>query len=141
MRVIEASATPETLEYLRRLKQQFELTAPNALQLPDASEFADPLEEMREEMKRDSQPEEKNALPPAENRKPPGGSMKDVTLHLNDPASQRSSQFLTALQSADDPSTDGAGTPNAAPEIRSAEEFDRQFGTDGAQANANALLP
>lgn len=140
LRVIEASATPETLDYLRRLKQQFELTAPNTLELPEDSEFEDPLEQMRDEMKRDAQPQDKNALPPAENRKPPGGSKKDVTFNINNPAASQQTQFLTALQSDEVPESDDAGTPSDAPEINSAEEFDRQFGPGRAPSNQQRSL-
>ncbi|WP_404309192.1 secretin N-terminal domain-containing protein [Neorhodopirellula lusitana] len=41
-RSIEASATPETLEYLQRLKQRWQAISGTELVLPDASEFKDP---------------------------------------------------------------------------------------------------
>ena len=41
MRVIEAAATPETLEYLQQLKQQWESTSGRQLLLPPESEFRD----------------------------------------------------------------------------------------------------
>ncbi|MEM6363615.1 MAG: secretin N-terminal domain-containing protein [Planctomycetota bacterium] len=39
MRIIEASATPETLQYLRRIKQQWERMSSNELKLPSESDF------------------------------------------------------------------------------------------------------
>ncbi|NNE00375.1 MAG: hypothetical protein HKN47_23905, partial [Pirellulaceae bacterium] len=43
LRMVDASATPETYEYLLRLQQQWKATAENQLQLPDQSEFKDPV--------------------------------------------------------------------------------------------------
>ena len=36
VRMIDASATPETYEYLQRLRQQWNRLSPNPLELPDA---------------------------------------------------------------------------------------------------------
>lgn len=41
VRRIEASASPETLEYLKQLKAQWEAMSPNELVLPDADKFLD----------------------------------------------------------------------------------------------------
>ena len=42
VRVIDASRQPETYEYLKRLKAQWEQTAPNTLVIPDADAFQEP---------------------------------------------------------------------------------------------------
>lgn len=42
VRVIDASPTPETLEYLRRLKKQFEATTSSTIELPSVDAFTDP---------------------------------------------------------------------------------------------------
>lgn len=42
MRVIDASRQPETFEYLRRIKEQWERLSPNPLVIPGAEEFEDP---------------------------------------------------------------------------------------------------
>lgn len=42
VRMLDASATPETLEYLQRLQIQWKQLSPNPLKLPDASLFDDP---------------------------------------------------------------------------------------------------
>lgn len=39
LRVIDASRQPETYEYLKRLKEQWDRVSPNPLQIPDESEF------------------------------------------------------------------------------------------------------
>lgn len=43
MRVIEASPTPETYEYLRRLQEHWKAVAPNELVLPEQDRFVDPM--------------------------------------------------------------------------------------------------
>ncbi|MFG0267581.1 MAG: secretin N-terminal domain-containing protein [Rhodopirellula sp. JB055] len=60
MRVIEASATPETLEYLQRLQTRWQQLSGTELVLPDADEFKDPIDaigEEREEEESDSEEE------------------------------------------------------------------------------------
>lgn len=42
VRVIDASATPETYEYLQRLRDQWNRLSPNPLELPDPNQFKDP---------------------------------------------------------------------------------------------------
>ncbi len=42
VRVIDASATPETYEYLQRLRQQWNRLSPNPLELPNAEQFKEP---------------------------------------------------------------------------------------------------
>ncbi len=44
VRMIDASATPETFEYLQRLRQQWNRLSPNPLELPDVDQFKDPNE-------------------------------------------------------------------------------------------------
>ncbi len=45
VRVIDASRQPETYEYLKRLKEQWDRVSPNPLTIPDAAEFDPPSEE------------------------------------------------------------------------------------------------
>ena len=45
IRMIDASATPETYEYLQRLRQQWNRVSPNPLEIPDASQFKDPIKD------------------------------------------------------------------------------------------------
>ncbi|EMB18984.1 secretin N-terminal domain-containing protein [Rhodopirellula europaea] len=49
MRIIEASATPETLEYLQRLQRRWQQLSGTELVLPDADEFKDPIDAIGEE--------------------------------------------------------------------------------------------
>ncbi len=42
VRIIDASATPETYEYLQRLKEQWSRVSPNPLELPGEEEFDEP---------------------------------------------------------------------------------------------------
>src|SRR6056297_351218 len=42
VRVLDAAATPETYEYLQRLREQFRQLAPNEVELPEAELFQDP---------------------------------------------------------------------------------------------------
>jgi type II secretory pathway component GspD/PulD (secretin) len=49
MRIIEASATPETLEYLQRLQRRWQQLSGTELVLPDADEFKDPIDVIGEE--------------------------------------------------------------------------------------------
>ncbi len=136
LRTIEASATPDTLQYLQRLKEQFERISPNKLQLPDASEFTDPLDEIREELQQEPPADGKQALPPAQDPKSSRASKDDVTKNLRSlldhPVAALQdvspSRYLTAHQVAEDEIKDSAGSPADAPEINSASEFDRRFG-------------
>ncbi|MCM2370841.1 hypothetical protein NB063_09505 [Rhodopirellula sp. ICT_H3.1] len=54
MRLIEASATPETLEYLKMLKERWKSISPNELLLPDESEFTDPSLDTDAEIEEDA---------------------------------------------------------------------------------------
>lgn len=54
VRTIEASTTPETLEYLKQLKAQWQAMSGNELVLPDESEFVDPIEEAKRRLEKDT---------------------------------------------------------------------------------------
>ena len=77
-RVIDASRQPETYEYLKRLKEQWDKVSPNPLIIPDAVEFApaeDPEAESVESDNEEENVDEKGAVgeeknevsPPSEN--------------------------------------------------------------------------
>lgn len=61
VRTIEASATPETLEYLKQLKAQWRQMSGNELVLPEASMFVDPIEQARETAAEQQAAEQKSA--------------------------------------------------------------------------------
>lgn len=60
VRVIEASATPETLEYLRKLKARWQGMAPNELLLPQEDEFNQPVPETEGTVNGEDKNEDKN---------------------------------------------------------------------------------
>ncbi|WP_390620551.1 secretin N-terminal domain-containing protein [Neorhodopirellula pilleata] len=55
VRTIEASTTPETLEYLKQLKAQWQSMSGNELVLPEESEFVDPIEEAKRKVLEDAE--------------------------------------------------------------------------------------
>jgi type II secretory pathway component GspD/PulD (secretin) len=65
IRMIDASATPETYEYLQRLQQQWNRLSPNPLELPAADEFKDPNASPANEEKTDA-----DSTEPAEAKEP-----------------------------------------------------------------------
>ncbi len=87
MRVIDASRQPETYEYLKRLKEQFEQMSPNSIVIPEASEF--------EETKIETQ----EAKPPSKALKP----KPEVTQAA--PNRVESKDNSTLISISDDPTT------------------------------------
>ncbi|MFK8112446.1 MAG: secretin N-terminal domain-containing protein [Rubripirellula sp.] len=120
VRSIDASATPETLEYLRRLKQQWERTSPNTLELPDIEQFKEPNNRPNGESETD---EEDDETAPA--KKPM--SKDNVAV-----ADWNRYQF-TATQESDEEG-DSVDEQVARPTIRSRKDFDRAFGRPKAAA-------
>ena len=133
VRRIDASSGPETYEYLMRLKQQWEQMSESPLQLPDSSQFVDPIKDQREENveDEDSSATTEAALETTMIAKPDNGSV------------------LTATQT-DQPQTDQSETTGESPEnqdpeqastqIRSARDFDRLFGR-GPATEPDDLTP
>ena len=143
IRTIDASATPETYEYLRRLQKQWQATSPNPMELPDANLFKDPLEsesddekemsddkddaaESKDKDESKSTKEEKaddSAKPKAKM-----GSDDEGDLVKND--SNRGYQ-LTVMQppavTGQAEETQQAAALNADSPIRSSKDFDRFF--------------
>ncbi|EMI55588.1 signal peptide protein, partial [Rhodopirellula sallentina SM41] len=64
MRVVEASATPETLEYLKELKERWSSISSTELLLPDASEFTAPSGDSTDEPQDDSDESQSGAETP-----------------------------------------------------------------------------
>lgn len=115
VRILDASATPETLEYLRRLKQQWNRVAPNELELPDADVFVDP--NARPEMDDDDEGEteetdEEAAAPLPRDAKPVDDGSVAVEASLP--------RQLTMVQTMA-----GDDLPG---DIRSSKDFDAAFG-------------
>ena len=125
VRRIDASSSPETYEYLLRLKQQWERVSDAPLTLPDQSEFVDPI------LGADGEDSEE-----------PNGAEEEAGL-MKEPAAEEEGEKPEAddaALSASPPSisfaTTGAGdriesdesVPDQLPEIQSARDFDRLFG-------------
>jgi len=133
IRMIDASPTPQTLDYLKRLKEQWEQISPNPIELPDADSFADPLrQEPVEELSDEPAVDGNRAIPaepPQKEEKPKGKSNERDTVAIEpNPATLE----LTLVQ------TDQATESMVFPPIETADEFDRAFGrqqTSGRQQN------
>ena len=136
-RMIDASATPETYEYLQRLRQQWNRLSPNPLELPDVGEFKDPNEngstkENAESSDDQTKAKERDPPPKAKDK-----SANDNLAHASDVDRYR----LTMMQQAADQVVDqvvdqvidrGAlpgddASQSTPPAIRSSQEFDRAF--------------
>ncbi len=61
IRLIDASATPETYEYLQRLRQQWSRLAPNPLELPEVDRFKEPNLIPRDKQDSESQTSEEES--------------------------------------------------------------------------------
>ncbi len=116
IRIIDASATPETYEYLQRLRQQWNRLAPNPLELPAEDKFTEPNEIPRGDA------EQEGESPEASEKPKMTDDQDDQTLAGS---SKRHQLQLAAMQ--DETATDDEDTGGKAP-IRSAEDFDRAFG-------------
>lgn len=142
VRVVDASPTPETFEYLKRLKAQWSQIAPNAMELPTEESFADPYKERDAESDDDEslKGDDNHALPDL-----PGGESEQPK--DKDQARESTAQEARILNGQ--PLTTispGRGTPTSVPQrstlvvnqppiatkplgrIHSAEDFDRAFG-------------
>ena len=141
VRMIDASATPETYEYLQRLQRQWNRISPNPLELPEATEFKDPIkddqpadqdgEKNDESQPDDGEDEEKGKL--RNNTKP---SVEETV--ATDTSTNR--YRLTVMQGpgefdAGSKSSEGVGSGDGAGQIRSARDFDRMFRRDKLRAS------
>jgi type II secretory pathway component GspD/PulD (secretin) len=108
VRVIDAAATPETYEYLQRLKTQWQQLSPNPIELPDASQFKEPNPNSKPIESPDDPLEQESST----------DSVNDVT--LKDPPESSNFEVLTRAQEQ--------AVPDDLPHIKSAKEFDQLFG-------------
>ncbi len=129
VRVLDASATPETLEYLRRLQKQWSRLAPNELELPEDDVFVDPNVrpegEADEESEMDDEERDDSDSPKPLDAKP----VDDGSVAISNAFTRRQ---LTMVQttSNDEP------PPGLPEDIRSAKEFDQRFGDGAARTDA-----
>ena len=140
VRRIEASSSPETYEYLLRLKRQWEQISDSPLTLPEASEFVDPVV-----MDDDTEAADEAADDEGLMTKPKEGSSAPTeTLEPEaNTTTLRESKTITYLTAtgADDGGEDKApgadqSSGQGQTQIQSLEDFDRAFGTkQNAPAN------
>ncbi|EMI19865.1 signal peptide protein [Rhodopirellula maiorica SM1] len=109
LRVIDASASPETLEYLRRLQKQWSQLSPNPLELPAESQFRG-LQEQQPDESSDEESEPAEQQPDADTD---AGNLAAAHNPFKTDA-------MTLVQSP----TRAESNP---PIVQSREEFDRMF--------------
>ncbi|WP_246114324.1 secretin N-terminal domain-containing protein [Rubripirellula tenax] len=133
VRILDASATPETYEYLQRLRQQWSRISPNPLELPDEGSFIDPNappNRDEDEDASDDADEDDSDIKPAKPQptKPSGGetAANEDSVAVASPTNQFQ---LTVFQDTL-PDSDPNDLP---PVIRSSKDFDRMFGKKDAK--------
>jgi len=130
IRVIEASSTPETLEYLRRLKQQFNQIAPNELELPPEEAFIDPLMNDEDDALNDDDSSIDAESLPAEPKEPKPTDRTRETTVADGAKSEFKFAVMQTLADDSDDLTEETFDDEASlfPQIDSIEDFDRAFG-------------
>ena len=126
VRVIDASATPETYEYLQRLRQQWNRISPNPLELPNAEQFKEPNEAPPRD-DAESEDDEQDASDPQ-----PGDQPESFDNGLADDNSAAPYQLaITQVGDGNDVGATKGSQDEAAlqdvPTIRSADDFKRAF--------------
>ncbi|WP_231617734.1 secretin N-terminal domain-containing protein [Novipirellula aureliae] len=138
VRVIEASATPETLEYLKRLKVQWDRVSPNPLEIPSSDQFDHPLSDEMSPKERDKwdDADGQEASLPSE----PNGVREDhdvITFASTGKPEYQLAWDYPPAALIDDLAPTKARTENARPAIQSTRDFDREFGDQDAPDAAN----
>ena len=134
-RVIDASATPETYEYLQRLRRQWSHLSPNPLQLPDAKLFQDESDSTDKSEKGEDADQDVD-----ESKSPVKRLLEESDVAHNEVTP--SQLQLTATQPPSAGEYDVADNESAEveqSEITSVQDFDRVFGNksrDQVQKNA-----
>ncbi|QDV87755.1 Bacterial type II/III secretion system short domain protein [Stieleria magnilauensis] len=136
VRRIDATSGPETYDYLMRLKQQWSQLSDAPLELPDATEFVDPVAR-EDDDDTDDETEQGEAKPKIDmgletrHETPDRRDASTSTVAAESARSSNGDQ-LTATQ-ADTPQTADPATPSSESSddspIRSAQDFDRLFGS------------
>jgi type II secretory pathway component GspD/PulD (secretin) len=119
IRMIDASATPETYEYLQRLRQQWNRLSPNQLELPNADQFKEP--NIIPEKEKEPDPADENSDDKQPESDPKGKSVSEDSIASSD----HDGQYQLVMQQPSD--QDSLPLAQDEPLIRSAEEFDRAF--------------
>ncbi|KAA5545554.1 hypothetical protein FYK55_07910 [Roseiconus nitratireducens] len=144
VRRIDASAAPETYQYLLRLKQQWEQISNSPLELPDSTEFVDPIAlegELEQgagaDVMQDAEPDSDE---PGDNDSAKA-SRSGSTSDASDVAATEQVAMLTATpveqtpdqrESEEDGAESGGQTDSP---VQSARDFDRLFGSQSDSAS------
>jgi hypothetical protein len=142
IRVIDATNTQQTYEYLEQLQKQLQLIAPHRLKLPPREQFNKEIE-VRPKEDSGKEPEEAPAIQPqkkgAEKKSPPIASAS--TEALVNPIAVTNFVSADASHEDEDPPTNDSGsveTPSIEEPIRSSEDFDRVFGGRGTNGKSRS---
>lgn len=141
IRMIDASATPETYEYLQRLKQQWNRLAPNPLELPDAERFQDPNANESDDAEDESSSETDDDAPESQQRTLPSDEPVEDTVTAAEPSlaesylltktdsgtSQVPAEQAAGASAGEGRTTAGEAALSEEPTIRSSRDFDRAF--------------
>lgn len=128
VRVIDASATPETYEYLQRLRQQWNRLSPNPLELPNAEQFKEPNEPPpRDDAESDDAEDDSDASDENSGEQPE--SFDDGLAHAGSSQQYRLAvaQFGDDREPGANPGPQDSPESQGVPAIRSAEDFKRAF--------------
>ena len=129
VRRIQASSSPETFEYLQKLKRQWEQVSDAPLVLPDASEFVDPVVNVNDSDEEDGGKDALMSTPKGETTEE---EESEPDINTTTRAARKQSTFVTATQ-VEDVEEQADATPSPASskkQVQSAEDFDRLFGTN-----------
>ncbi|WP_253156872.1 secretin N-terminal domain-containing protein [Stieleria tagensis] len=144
VRRIDASSGPETYKYLMRLQQQWSQLSEAPLELPDQSEFVDPVVIDPDP---DSADDEDASIKPSDAIDALDTTQTNAAGKGDSAQSKFQSKVagngarLTMMQSpttASDDDVSDETVPNADSEIQSAADFDRMFGNRGAAGQDNS---
>ncbi|MGB7347924.1 MAG: secretin N-terminal domain-containing protein [Pirellulaceae bacterium] len=130
LRMVDASATPETYEYLLKLQQQWSSTSGTPLELPDKELFKDPIKTEIEASKDEMDDASEKESPSKDSKgdakpKPDNSALDDDPVAVAKPEQR----FLVAMQPPADTNDTAANDSERTAPIRSAKDFDRAFRT------------
>ena len=124
IRRIDASSAPETYEYLLKLREQWKQMSNTQLELPESTEFVDPIAPTEEDSESSEETEDSDEA--LETTQDQAGQSTPPVASLSDNGS-----MLTATQEDEsEPSPDQTT-------IQSSKDFDRLFGTGRSRPTSN----
>jgi type II secretory pathway component GspD/PulD (secretin) len=145
VRILNADATPETLEYLKRLKSQWSRFAPNPIELPNADQFLDPNSSDQKQSDDEALGDQELDQQPSDEVSPRVRQVdidEDSPITLNQLPSEDviPSRFLTLANTEvgdHESNFDPLSVPLAVNDkgIQSLQDFDREFRTGKSKPN------